>query len=124
MEVNVTGIAWLPMLAIMVFIVAYTIGMATVTFAILGEIFPKNLKSVAGPAFTITGGAFSFIVAKLFQIVSDDLGSDYTFWGFALFTYLFIPFVWFLIPETKGKALDVILDEIKIRNSKKKKVVK
>lgn len=121
MEIDVTGIVWLPMLAIMVFIVAYTIGMATVTFAILGEIFPKNLKSVAGPTFTITGGVFSFIVAKLFQIVSDDLGSDYTFWGFALFTYLFIPFVWFLIPETKGKALDVILEEINTRNYKKKK---
>lgn len=124
MEINVTGIAWLPMLAIMVFIVAYTIGMATVTFAILGEIFPKNLKSVAGPAFTITGGVFSFIVAKLFQIVSDDLGSDYTFWGFALFTYMFIPFVWFLIPETKGKSLDVILEEINVRNNRKKTVEK
>lgn len=122
MDIDVTGIAWLPMLAIMVFIVAYTIGMATVTFAILAEIFPKNLKSVAGPAFTITGGAFSFIVAKLFQIVSDDLGSDYTFWGFALFTYLFIPFVWFLIPETKGKPLDVILEEINMRSNRKKAV--
>lgn len=68
-EVTVTGIAWV--LAIMIFIVTYTIGMATVTFAMLGEIFPKNLKSVARPAFTITGGTFPFIVAKLFQIVSD-----------------------------------------------------
>jgi len=119
-EIDVSGIAWLPMLALMVFIVTYTIGMATVTFAILGEIFPKNLKAVAGPAFTICGGIFSFIVAKLFQVVSDDLGSDYTFWGFALFTYAFIPFVWFLIPETKGKPLDVILDEINMRNHKKK----
>lgn len=123
MEIDVSGLAWLPMLALMVFIVTYTIGMATVTFAILAEIFPKNLKAVAGPAFTITGGVFSFIVAKLFQVVSDDLGSDYTFWGFAIFTYLFIPFVWFLIPETKGKPLDVILDEINMR-SRKKKVMK
>jgi len=120
MEVDVTGIAWLPMLALMVFIVTYTIGMATVTFAILGEIIKMNLKSVAGPTFTITGGAISFIVVKLFQIVSDDLGSDYTFWGFALFTYMFIPFVWFLIPETKGKSFEVILDEINARYHKKK----
>lgn len=86
------------------------------------SIFNNLLICHIGPAFTITGGVFSFIVAKLFQIVSDDLGSDYTFWGFALFTYLFIPFVWFLIPETKGKSLDVILDEINMRNSKKKTV--
>lgn len=120
MEVDVSGIALMPMLAIMIFIVTYTIGMATVTFTLLGEIFPKNLKSVAGPVFTITAGIISFIVAKLFQIVSDDLGSDYTFWGFAIFTYMFIPFIWFLIPETKGKPLDVILDEINMRSHKKK----
>lgn len=121
-EVNVSGIAWLPMLAILVANMAYTIGIATVCFAILGEIFPKNLKSVAGPTYSITQGTFSFIVAKLFQIVSDDLGSDYTFWGFALFTYLFIPFVYFLIPETKGKSLDAILEEIDVRHNRKKMV--
>lgn len=111
-EIDVTDISWLPITAIMIFIVTYTIGMATVTMTILGEIVPKNLKSVAGPAFAITGGAIASVVMKLFQIVSDDLGSDYTFWGFALFSYLFVPFVWFLIPETKGKPLDVILEEL------------
>lgn len=113
MEVDVSSFDWLAIVAIMTFIVSYTLGLATVTFAVLGEIFPKNLRAIAGAVFTINASVNGFIVGKLFQIVSDDLGSDVTFWGFAVFTYLFIPFIWFLIPETRGKALDVILELLK-----------
>lgn len=63
-------------------------GMANVTVTIIGDIFPKHSTSIAGPAFTITGGAFSFVA-------SDDLGIDHTCW-YMMFTYLFVPFVWFL----------------------------
>lgn len=111
-EVDITSLSWLPILAMMVFIVCYVIGMATVIFALLGEIFPSNLKAVAGALYTITSSAFSFAVHKLFQVVSDGIGSDASFWGFAIFGLLFIPFVWFLVPETKGKPLDVILLEL------------
>lgn len=113
MGVDTSGLGWLAMLAIMTFIISYTLGLATVTFAILGEIFPKNLRGMAGAVFTIFAAAFGFAVGKLFQIVSDDLGSDVTFWGFAVFSYAFLPFIWFLIPETRGKPLDVILELLK-----------
>lgn len=113
MEVNVDDIGWIAILALMTFILSYTLGLATVSFAIIGEIFPKNLKAIAGATFTLTASGVSFAVGKLFQVVSDDLGSDVTFWGFAAFSYAFIPFILFIIPETKGKPLDVILELLK-----------
>lgn len=113
MEVNVDDIGWIAVLALMTFIISYTMGLATVSFAIVGEIFPKNLKAIAGALFTMFASLISFAVGKLFQIVSDDLGSDVTFWGFAVFSFAFIPFILFLIPETKGKPLDVILELLK-----------
>lgn len=109
-------ISWLPMTAIMIFIVAYTLGLATVTFVILGEVFPKNLRAAAGAVFTIFASACGFAVAKMFQIVTDDVGSHATFWIFAGFSYLFIPFIWFVIPETKNKSLDTILEELRIKS--------
>lgn len=112
---DVRSIAWLPMTAIMIFIVAYTLGLATVTFVILGEVFPKNLRAAAGAVFTIFASVCGFAVAKMFQIVTDNVGSHATFWIFAGFSYLFIPFIWFIIPETKNKSLDTILDELRIK---------
>lgn len=103
------------MTAIMIFIVAYTLGLATVTFVVLGEVFPKNLRAAAGAVFTIFASVCGFGVAKMFQIVTDNVGAHATFWIFAGFSYLFIPFIWFIIPETKNKSLDTILEELRIK---------
>lgn len=119
--VDIKQLAWLPILAMMVFIICYVVGMATVIFALLGEIFPTNLKSVAGAVYTITSSAFSFGVHKMFQVVSDGVGSDASFWAFALFGLLFMPFIWFMVPETKGKPLDDILVELNAKKSKSKR---
>lgn len=109
---DVSALSWVPMLAIMMFVVFYTFGLATVTFTVLGEIFPKNLKAVASAAFIIATAILAFATTKLFQVMIDDLGTDYTFFGYAVVSLLFIPFVWFLVPETKGKSLELILREL------------
>lgn len=118
LQIDVSSITWLPVLAMMSFIFFYVIGLSTVLFAVLGEIFPKNLKSVAGAVYTINSSILSFTVSKLFQVVSDGWGSDVTFLGFAFFGFLFVPFVWFIVPETKGKPLDSILEKLNSKNSK------
>lgn len=117
---DVSAIAWIPMVALMTFITSYGIGMGTATFTVLGEIFPKNIKAVAAASYMINTSIFQLIVTKLFQVVSDGWGIDYTFIGFAIFSYAFIPFVWFLVPETKGKPLDEILVLLNSHKSNKK----
>lgn len=111
-DVDVSTIAWVPVMVLMIYMMFYVIGLATVTFVLLGEIFPKNLKAIAASVFMVNSSCWAFIVTKLFQVVSDGLGSDYTFFGFAFFSYLAIPFMWYFVPETKGKPLDQILIEM------------
>lgn len=120
-DVDVSSISWLPLVAIMVFIVCYTIGLATVPFAILGEIFPTNVKALAAAAYTMVSGSISFGVTKLYQRVSDNWGTYVSFLGFAFFTFFFIIFVYFLVPETKGKSLDNILLDMHNGPMKRKK---
>lgn len=116
---DVSALSWLPMTAIMIFIVAYSLGLASVTFVVLGEVFPKNLRASASAIFTIFASAIGFGVAKMFQIVTDNVGMHATFWIFAGCCYLFIPFIWFVLPETKGKSLDTILEELRPKKSNK-----
>lgn len=110
---DVRSLSWLPMTAIMIFIVAYSLGLASVTFVVLGEVFPKNLRATAGAVFTIFASAIGFGVAKMFQLVTDNIGIYATFWIFAGCSYIFVPFIWFVLPETKGKSLDTILEELR-----------
>lgn len=114
-RLNVTiDVRWsaVPIVAIMAFIVFYVIGMASVIYTILGEIFPNNLRAVAGAIYTITCSVCSFSVYKLFQVVSDGWGSDISFYIFAFFGLCFLPFVYYVVPETKRKSLEEILREL------------
>ncbi|XP_058066098.1 facilitated trehalose transporter Tret1-like [Anopheles bellator] len=111
-EVDLDGIGWIPLVVIMVYIIFYTVGLATVPFAILGEIFPANVKAVAVALYTMFAGAVGFGVSKLYQLISDEAGTYLSFWIFAACSAGFVVFVFALIPETKGKPLDQILIEM------------
>ncbi|GAB0095590.1 facilitated trehalose transporter Tret1 [Sergentomyia squamirostris] len=113
MEVNMDAHAWLPITTLMIYIVSYTIGLATVPFALLGELFPTNIKAIATASYTLFAGLIGFGILKLYQVVSDNLGLHVTFWGFAVFSLGFFIFTYLLIPETKGRPLDVILEDMK-----------
>lgn len=106
---DVSEMGWVPTTVLMLFQVAFNIGLATVTYALLGEIFPKHLKSIVSATFLVFSSLIDVLVSKSFQTVSDNIGNDVSFFTFSFFSYFFILFVIFVIPETKGKTLDVIL---------------
>ncbi|XP_055690879.1 facilitated trehalose transporter Tret1-like [Lutzomyia longipalpis] len=116
--VNLDAHAWLPITFLMIFIVMYTIGLATVPFALQAELFPTNIKALATGSVVIVALAISFGVLKLYQVVSDGLGMHVTFWGFAVFSLAFVIFTYFLIPETKGRSLDAIIQDMNAPSSK------
>lgn len=118
LEIDMKPYAAVPMTVIMIFIISYTIGLATVPFAILGEIFPTNIKAIAAAVYTMFASGVGFGVIKLYQVVSTEFGIYYTFWGFGVCSLLFVVFVWYLIPETKGKPLAQILEEMGVKKDK------
>lgn len=101
---------WVPMLAVMFYVVMYGIGLATVAFAVIGEILPKNMKALAGCVLGLTISLTSMVMSKMFQVISDHLGYYVIFAVFTIHAAALFPFVWFCIPETKGKSLNEILD--------------
>lgn len=111
-HVNLSGISWIPLVACVAYIFCYGMGLATVLFAIMGEIMPKHLKAIAGVVFGLTTASLSLVVSKLFQVIGDSFGHYVMFFVFTFFSVLFFPFVYYFIPETKGKSLDAILEEL------------
>lgn len=108
--VDISSSSWLPMLAVIVFVISYGMGLATVTFAVIGEILPKNLKAMAGVVFGMTVSLLSMVVMKMFQVLGDSVGYVLIYSTFTVFSALLFPFIWFYIPETKGKPLNEILE--------------
>ncbi|XP_077287496.1 facilitated trehalose transporter Tret1-like [Arctopsyche grandis] len=107
---SVESITWLPIASLVLFMCVYCIGFGPLPWAVMGELFDPSVKSIASTIATTFCWLISFILTKFFGSVADSLGMHYAFWIFGLFTLIAFFFVFFLLPETKGKSLQEIQD--------------
>uniref|UniRef100_A0A182S4P1 Facilitated trehalose transporter Tret1 n=1 Tax=Anopheles funestus TaxID=62324 RepID=A0A182S4P1_ANOFN len=99
---------WIPFVGVLLFIISFAIGLATVPFAILGEVFPKHIKAAANSVFAVITSVVVFSVVKLFQVISDGSGTYVSFWIFTGCTAVTGVLIYFVIPETKGQSFERI----------------
>lgn len=66
----VEKVHWIPMTCILIYIVCYAIGLSTVPYVIIGEMFPTNVKLYASCIAHIYTGISMFAVQKLFQVIT------------------------------------------------------
>nr|XP_036216339.1 facilitated trehalose transporter Tret1-2 homolog isoform X1 [Bactrocera oleae] len=109
---SVTNIGWLPVVSLCVFIVLFSIGFGPVPWLMMGEVFAADIKGVAGSIAGTTNWVLAFVVTKTFVNLTDSLGKGETFWLFSGITIVGVFFVYFIVPETKGKSLNEIQAEL------------
>ncbi|CAK1544604.1 unnamed protein product [Leptosia nina] len=112
-KASVASLHWLPITGILIYIVCYAVGLSTVPYVIIGEMFPTNVKLYASCVAHIYTGVSMFAVQKLFQVVKDAWGIYTVFWGFSVFSILGLVFMLAVLPETKGKSFACIQAQLK-----------
>jgi len=103
-----SGVGWLALIAVCVFIIGFSLGFGPVPWLMMAELFAEDVKALAGSIAGTTNWCFAFIVTLLFPVLNDIIGATACFaifFGFAVAAFVFILF---LIPETKGKTLNEI----------------
>lgn len=108
----VDNLRFIPIVFIPIFIFSYTIGLATVPFAITSEVFPTNIKSKATCVIQIFAALMTFAVTKLYQVVADSLGEYVVFWGFGILSMAGVIFIILQLPETKGQSFAAIQEKL------------
>ncbi|XP_004530598.1 facilitated trehalose transporter Tret1-2 homolog isoform X2 [Ceratitis capitata] len=111
-EQSVANLGWLPVVSLCVFIVLFSIGFGPVPWLMMGEVFAADIKGVAGSIAGTTNWTLAFIVTKTFVNLTDSIGKGQTFWLFASIIIVGVFFVYFVVPETKGKSLNEIQAEL------------
>ncbi|KAF5271219.1 hypothetical protein FQA39_LY08226 [Lamprigera yunnana] len=114
---DVANISWLPTTGLILFLIMNPIGIFTLPYVLLGELFAANIKSVALSASTILGVTLGFLATKFFEPISVNLGLHSVFFMFASVCIFGALFVYFIQPETKGKSFQEI--QIKLTRGKK-----
>lgn len=109
---DVSSISWLPILSLVSYILTYNCGFGPLPWAVMGELFPANVKSTAS-AFTASFCWFiSFLITKFFSSMVDGIGMGPSFWLFAAFCLVAFVFTLFYVIETKGKSLQEIQETL------------
>ncbi|CAG9759720.1 unnamed protein product [Ceutorhynchus assimilis] len=118
---DVSSMSWLPILCLISYIIAYCLGFGPIPWAVMGEMFPANVKSVASTVTSATCWFFGFILTKYFSLVTSIIGKSGSFGLFGGCCVVGLLFVYKFLPETTGKSLQEIQDILNGENSNQEK---
>lgn len=107
---DVSGIFWLPIACLVSYMITYCVGFGPLPWAVMGELFPSNVKSSASTVNASFCWLLGFIITKFYAPLSEVIGIDGSFWIFSVCCVIAGIFVYKYLPETSGKSLQEIQD--------------
>lgn len=108
---GVVGI--LATVCLMLYVASFAVSLGPVFWLLISEIYPLKIRGSAMSVATIANWASNFVVALTFLSLVQLLGQTATFWLYALVSIGAWFFVYFLVPETKGRSLEKIEDDLR-----------
>jgi MFS transporter, SP family, arabinose:H+ symporter len=91
---------------VFLFIAAHSIGQGSVIWVFLSEIFPNSVRASGTSFGCLTHWFFAALISQTFPFFAGSLGGASIFGFFAVMMVLQLLFVWKMMPETKGVALE------------------
>nr|KAF2359538.1 Major facilitator sugar transporter-like [Trinorchestia longiramus] len=96
---------WLPLLAVILFMLSFSVGFGPVPLILIGEMFPPSIRETAAGLMGATIFATAFVVIFSYDAMQTALTLGGFYWVFAVFCILAGVFVAVFVKETKGKTL-------------------
>ena len=107
---NMKGLV--PVVLVIAAIACYCYSLAPITWVILSEIFPNRIRGAAMSVSVVSLWLGNFVLSQTFPVMYEKLGLARCFWVYAGVCCLGFLFIWFKLPETKGKTLEQIEREL------------
>ncbi|MBV9989353.1 MAG: sugar porter family MFS transporter [Chitinophagaceae bacterium] len=100
------------------FIAFFAFSQGAVIWVFISEIFPNSVRSQGGSLGSFTHWIMAAIISWTFPVIvqSSSKGGFYSFVFYTLMMALHLLFVWKFLPETKGKSLEKIQEELGIKD--------
>ena len=96
------------LVALVVFIISFAFSLGPVTWTVINEIYPGEVRGRAVAVATAVNWGAAFLVSRFFLSVVQAIGQAYTFWMFAAFCALGLVWVYARVPETRCRSLEEI----------------
>ncbi len=102
-----TGGLWI-LVFILLYIASFAVALGPVVWVVIAEIFPTRIRGRAMSIATVCLWIACYLVSLTFPILVDNFGDSFTFWLYSAMCVVSFFFVWFVLPETKGRSLEEI----------------
>lgn len=98
----------IPLAAVLAYALAYKYGLGLVPIVSMGELFPTSVKAMGMTLADLTYTIMAIISLKVYYVTVDLYGMHFPFLLFCACGILTATFVYFVVPETKGRTLEEI----------------
>ena len=102
------GAGVVTLVALVVFIISFAFSLGPVTWTVINEIYPGEVRGRAVAVATAVNWGAAFLVSGFFLSVVNAIGQAQTFWLFAAFCAVGLVWVYVGVPETRGRSLEEI----------------
>ncbi|HET7479493.1 MAG TPA: sugar porter family MFS transporter [Rubrobacteraceae bacterium] len=103
----------LATICLALYIASFAISLGPVFWLMISEIYPLNIRGKAMSVASLANWGSNFLVALTFPVLLATFGGAGSFWLFAVLGIVAWFFVYFWVPETKGKTLEEIEAEFR-----------
>jgi len=108
---------WVVVLFIFLFIASHAVGQGAVIWVFIAEIFPNNVRTKGQSLGCGTHWIFAALITLLMPSVLSRFDGSTIFAFFAGMMVLQLLFVIFLMPETRGKTLESLAENLSSHTS-------
>lgn len=91
---------------VFLFIAAHAIGQGAVIWVFISEIFPNSVRASGTSFGSLTHWGFAALMTQVFPFFATNVPGACIFGFFAIMMVLQLLYVWRMMPETKGVALE------------------
>ena len=103
---------YVALVCMMIYVASFALSWGPVTWVLLSEIFPNNIRNKALAIAVAAQWASNYLVSATFPIMNNNtyltetFNNGFAYWIYGLMSILGGYFVWKFVPETRGKKLE------------------
>ena len=105
------------LLSLSLFIIGFALGWGPIPWLVMSEIFPLHVRGIASGIATQVNWLGNFLVVYTYSDLKSALTPAGAFWFYGVICLLSAIFVFFFLPETKGRTLEEVEGLFKDRPS-------
>ncbi len=103
--------------SLVIYVACFAFGLGPIFWLLISEIYPLRVRGAAMSAVTVVNWGMNLLVALTFLSLVAVLGRGETFWLYGVIAIAAWVFFFLLVPETKGKTLEQIEAQWRVRKS-------